>query len=116
MADNSVFALEAIPLEIALPVAFHQNKTAWGYSTTGGKFVLYWTSHESATAFPVPLTCEEVLPMVKKWLEVQNYGKMPDIDGDCSKSVKVYCDQWGHVDHFWEAFVAIEPFWAMHGK
>lgn len=117
MSDNRTFDLVDIPLALSLEVAFSSHKTAWGYSTEGNKFVLYWTDHPDATPFPVPLGKEGVLPMIEAWLEsAADYGKSPDLDGNSEKSHRVSCDTWGHVDSRWQAFARIEPAWAMYGK
>ena len=34
----------------------------------------------------------------------------------CHPGWRVYCEDWGHIDHDWEAFVAIKKVWLWSGK
>lgn len=101
-----------------LKLAFLNKRFATGFNKDKKQFVLFWTDDERSAPLPIPLTAEEITPIIQKWLDVQaDYGLEPDIDGSCGKGFRVSCDDWGHIEPFgWAAFVKIEPAWAMHGK
>lgn len=43
-------------------------------------------------------------------------AKEPDHDGDNDKGFRLFTESWGQVFGEYQAFVAIEPIWAMYGK
>lgn len=132
MSDNFHFDISGASLAKSLEIAFTHHKTAVGWvevrltpKLSDGTFskkndnsslVLYWADKSGVNKFPVPLTFEEVRPMIESWLKKADYGRYPIHDGDNSKSHRVFNETWGHVNGDWEAFVAIEPCWMMNGK
>ena len=107
------------PMLLALEIAFTNcpGNKAIGYRVIKDKgLVLYWTEADNVTPFLSKMTFSEVEPLVQGWLKEQDYGEQPDHDGSNGKGWHVYNEAWGHVNNEWEAFVAIEPAWAMYGK
>lgn len=118
MADNSQLNVVCMDLEKSLELAFSQHSKAIGFYADSEQLVLFWSDHPRATKFPAPLSVSEILPVVKAWLEsTADYGSVPDIDGDSSRSWTVSNDSWGSVSDFgWASFVRVTPTWALHGK
>jgi len=107
------------PMLLALEIAFTNcpGSKAIGYRVIENKgLVLYWTEADNVTPFLSKMTFAEVEPIIQGWLKEQDYGEQPDHDGSNGKGWRVYNEAWGHVNNEWEAFVAIEPAWAMYGK
>lgn len=95
------------------------NHTAIGYRIDAGItpiLIFYWAETKSMIPFPVALSEEEFADMAHKWLSLVDYGPQPDHDGDNDKGWRIYNEAWGHVHDEWQAFVAVEPAWAMYGK
>jgi len=86
------------------------------------RIILYKTRpshpHEGFTPLPAPINLEMAVAMVMSWLEFEDtqYGPELDHDGSNSRGWRAYNENWGHVHGEWEAFVAVEPHWAWHGK
>lgn len=118
MADNFEFRITGASLEKSLDIAMSGHSKVVGWSLWGRSLVLYWTTgnHEDFHPLPAPLDLEATVSFVKAWLKTADYGSEPDHDGDNSKGWTVFNQSWGHVNHQWEAFVAIEPAWMMYGK
>jgi len=139
MSDNFRFDMTAVPLSLALPVAFHHHSKAtgwveaplpqehdrakggeWGANQSKRRLILLWTkatwAEEPVNYFPAPIEVEQAEGMIKAWLKEQDYGSQPDHDGDNGKGFRIYNEAWGHVAGRWEAFVAIEPVWLLYGK
>lgn len=133
MADNVHFDLTGIPLDLCLKVAFSEHRKAHGWAelptppaTQPGprrgerRLVLYWVDPEKSVEgyhpFPAPVDAEAAAPFIRAWLDVVDYGRQPDHDGDNAKGWRVYNESWGHVAGRFQAFVAIEPAWFMYGK
>ena len=118
MADNFSFDITGVPLDKSLAVATHNNNkvVAWRIDKDGKRLILYWAEHESATKLPAPLGGDAVETFVRSWLESVDYGQRPDIDGSTARGWRIYNEYWGHIDHQWQAFVAIEPTWLEYGK
>lgn len=118
MSDNRHFKLECIDLDLSMKVAFGQWRKATHYKDEDGKRLIFaWTECEGFTKLPTPINEDTAVVVVRDWLEnTAVYGGQPDHDGDNTRSQYVYNEGWGHVDHKYQAFVAIEPCWAMHGK
>lgn len=116
--DNFQFDMTAEgddKLRAALALFTHDTVT--GYSVTGNrKLVFYWSDSDRAHKLPFPMTLAQAADFAIGWLEHADYGDEPDHDGSNSKGWRIYCEGWGHVGDAWQAFVAIEPVWAMHGK
>lgn len=127
-ADNLHFDVAGAPLGLALQVAAvaQRKAVAWRVDQAvprvgevpprAPRLVLYWTESSRATALPAPLEGDALVAFVKAWLDTADYGSEPDIDGESSRGCRVYNEDWGQVDHEWQAFAAIEPYWLMHGK
>lgn len=112
-----MFDLKACNLELSLQIAFSGHKTAWGYKSDKDKLVFCWTADDTFIPFVTPIGWEQAVDIVKGWCkDVADYGTEPDNDGHSSKSWRIYCDYWGHVDRNWKAFAAVEPYWAEFGK
>jgi hypothetical protein len=96
---------------------FHPHvQRVTGYSTEGGKLVLYWNKSLRATALPFPMMLDQAADFSSGWLAHADYGPEPGHDGSNSKGWRLHCDTWGIVDGDHYAFAAIQPVWAMHGK
>lgn len=86
------------------------------------RLILYKTvpSHPKPgyTPLPAPIGLDMAAAMVVAWLESENtvYGPELDHDGSNSRGWRAYNESWGHVSEEWEAFLAIHPNWAWHGK
>lgn len=60
---------------------------------------------------------DETINFVWGWLEKTSpLTSEPDHDGDNGKGFFIFNESWGHVFGEWQAFIAIEPIWAMYGK
>lgn len=92
-------------------------------------FVLLWsdsqiTEHKNAGRFPVPLSPDEVAPMVLRWLESDEAWQTPleewcenfDHDGTNKKGWLVYTGDWGHVGPHIYALCAVKPAYIWFGK
>ena len=91
------------------------------------RLILYWTEPHykvnnkekrggGFTKFPHELKVPELTPVIQIWLDHADYGPQPDHDGDNGKGFRIYNESWGHIAEMWEAFLAIQPCWAMYGK
>jgi hypothetical protein len=93
---------------------------AIGYQVTVEKgLILYWTKPDGVDEFqefPYEMNLADAVNFAWGWIEKTPYPKRPDHDGDNGKGFVIYNEDWGHVNHEWEAFVAIAPVWAMYGK
>ena len=78
--------------------------------------ILLWHDEKEAEKLPFPLDFEGAVSFIKGWLEQVDYGKKPDIDGDCGKGWRVFTEGWGHVAGHHYAIVAVQPIYAMYGK
>jgi hypothetical protein len=87
-----------------------------GVKSDRHRLILYWTKSTRSTQLPYPMKHAQTAEFVLGWLAQADYGRQPDHDGDNGKGWRVYNESWGHVDGEWQAFVAIEPVWAMYGK
>lgn len=121
MSDSTWFDMRAVSLKPALEIAFDNapGKKAWGYKSTKDRLVFAW--HENAgkefVPFVTPIDAEQAYDVVRNWCkEVADYGVEPDIDGSNSRSWRIFCESWGHIDHNRYTFMAVEPYWSMHGK
>ena len=105
-------------LKAALALFNPPGRKVTGYSEEPGKkLVFYWSNTSPrATKLPFPMTLEQAADFAIGWLEHADYGREPDHDGDNGKGWRLYCEDWGHVDHDHYAFAAVQPVWAMYGK
>ena len=121
MADNFEFRITGAPLEKSLDIATSRWKrvVGWSVDKDSKRLILYWTDAETYPDYnplPAPLSGDHLVGFVKSWLTFVDYGREPDIDGECGKGWTVYNESWGHVAGRWQAFVAIEPTWLLYGK
>ncbi len=101
----------------ALSLFDHEKTIA--YRVEGMKIVLYWVMPENGhtvSKLPYAMTKEQIAEFTYGWLQSVEYPEQPDHDGSNSKGWRIYNEDWGHVDDRWEAYAAIKPVWAMHGK
>lgn len=123
-SDTTQFDLKACDLELSLQIAFSTaaGKKAWGYKSTSERLTFAWNINAMGrdrgfVPFVTPITWEQAVQIVKDWCsQVADYGQEPDCDGSVSKSWRIYCDYWGHIDHNPYTFAAVEPYWAEYGK
>lgn len=131
MMDNRIFNVNGEGRDMlhkALELVFQQegkNTTcrAWKQTKEHG-LILLWSDSSDANAFPAPLSAEECVPMIEKWLasdfaktvELSRFCDNADHDGDNGKGWQVYCEDWGHVggDHY--AICGIKPAYMWYGK
>jgi len=131
-ADNRIFNVNGSGLEnlvAALDLVFNMTGNlpiAWKHDKDYG-MILYWTKCDTEDIIPFPsaLSAAEIAPIILKYLssdmgkEVKLLSKW-DIncnhDGDNTLGWRVYCDDWGHVNNQWKAFIAITPAYIWHGK
>lgn len=137
--DNRVFnvngkgrAMLAAVLQLVL---WHQNgcygdgvgHKAVGYRIHPTKgLVLVWTirPEKGDLKFIAPLGHEALAEMIMEWLKSDEAKAIPlagwdadcDHDGDNSPGWRVYCEDWGHIDHEWGAICAVTPAFMWHGK
>lgn len=121
MSDSTKFDMRSVPLKPALEVAFSHapGRKAWGFKSTNERLTFAW--HKAAgkefSPFVTPIDAEQAIAVVKGWIdEVARYTSQPDHDGDNEKSCRIFCEDWGLVDHNQYAFAAVEPYWAQYGK
>lgn len=104
----------------AMELAFRDgpNMRAVGYRISTEKGLIFYQYGSSArmTALPFKIDAAGAADFATQWLAEQNYGPEPDHDGDNGKGWRLYCEEWGHVDNESQAFVAVQPVWAMYGK
>lgn len=130
--DNRIFNVNGQGrdmLKKTLELAFLQqgdNTTCKGWRQTKdhGLILLWSDSREKANPLPAPMTADECVPMIEKWLEtdfaksvsLSRFCEDSDHDGSNSEGWQVYCEDWGHVDHDCYAICAIKPAFMWHGK
>jgi hypothetical protein len=74
--------------------------------------------------FPSPMTAEQCLPFVKSWLEddkredieMKDWDRNADHDGDNGLGWRVFSEDWGHVNGCHDAICAIKPVMLWYGK
>lgn len=102
--------------KLAMRLAIHDNKTI-GYRVFENKFILYWAKSDKMQQLPYPMTIDETINFAWGWfMKNEPSMKEPDHDGDNEKGFRVFNESWGHVLGEWQAYIAIEPIWAMYGK
>lgn len=107
------------PLKSALSLCGHKKVSGYRVEETKGKprMIFYWASSPNAAPFPFEMPIDQAAQFAQAWLDGgAEYGREPDHDGHNEKGFRLYCEDWGHVAGEWQAFVAIEPAWAMYGK
>jgi hypothetical protein len=103
-------------LRAALDIAFRGQRHAIGYYVKDGTLIFCWAEHKEAIKLPFKMDSKRATDFTVAWLSEVDYGKQPDHDGDNGKGWRVFNEAWGHVGGYWQAFVAIQPQWAMYGK
>ena len=92
MSDNFELTVAADrKLKEALELACTDYRNAKGFVKTKDKLVFYWLAENNeATPLPVPMSGEELVPIVVKWLkEEAEYPEEPDIDGSCRRGFRI---------------------------
>lgn len=100
-----------------------EGNKAVGYriSPTHG-FVLYKDITDRCTPFACKLGADQVFPQIVAWFESNprcertGWDAAADHDGHNGPGWRVYCEDWGHVDNEWAAFIAIKPAFMWYGK
>jgi hypothetical protein len=128
--NNRIFNVNgrgSTELEHVLQLAFnqcHPNTRATHYLTHPQKgMILLSYGDKNAHPFPAPLTAQTAASQVWNWLqsnpecECIGWDKGID-DSDVTTKIgwRVYCEDWGHVDHNHAAIIAIKPAWLWYGK
>ncbi len=118
--DNRVIDIQSEgygDFQLAMKLAFGGRKTTIGYRIYQNGICLYWSESEKMISLPYQMNLDQATEFCWGWLLANKpTAKEPDHDGDNGKGFKVYNEAWGHVFSEWQAFVAIEPIWAMYGK
>lgn len=101
----------------AMKIAMSNYSKVIGFRVDDNKLILYWAKSEKMNPLPYEMNVSETEAFVWGWLD-KNKPKYsePDHDGDNSKGFKIENDSWGQVQGEWQAFISIEPIWAMYGK
>lgn len=93
------------------------RKTTIGYRIYENKLVLYWAPSDSMVKLPYAMNVGETINFVWGWLEKTSPSRNePDHDGSNGKGFCVFNEAGGRVFGEWEAFIAIEPIWAIYSK
>lgn len=124
MSDSTWFDMRDVPLEPALDIAFSTapGGKAWGYKQTRERLTFAWNIQAAAedkefVPFVTPINARQAVEIVSDWLSMAaHFGSQPDHDGDNERSCRIFCEDWGFIDHNHYTFAAVEPFWAMYGK
>lgn len=116
----NIYADGEATLRIALALFGHRKTIGWCVRTVNKRprLILFWdgTDNSAMTSLPAPLGTNGTADLVLNWLQHADYGPEPDHDGSNGRGFHIWCDDWGRVEEMWQAFVAIEPEWAMYGK
>lgn len=98
------------------------KREAVGYKVFNRKpqlLVLYWTIPSNINnycPFLTPLSGSALAYTVEAWLLGVDYETEPDQDGINTKGFRIFNEAWGHVEDERQAFMGIQPVWAMYGK
>lgn len=116
--DNFQVDVTSLGKEKLVTVFSLFNHSAIGYRVDNDKgLILYCYESKKMIPLPFKMNMCQAAGFAFGWLEgAAVYGQEPDHDGDNKHGWRVYCEDWGHVGHEHEAFVAIQPVWAMYGK
>jgi hypothetical protein len=128
--DNAIFNVNGRSnnrLRDAIKLAAPDRCKLKGFRKHESKgLIFYWTDSKRPgySAFPAPLTAEDVFPMVVQYLaskEVriakhEGWDANADHDGDNVAGWRVYVEDWGHVDDEYEAAFAVKFAWIWLGK
>lgn len=115
--DISAEGKKDFELAIQLSMGKYEKFTTKGYRVFENKLVLYWTKSQQSIELPYEMNIDETINFVWGWLQkTPPIEQEPDHDGDNGKGFRIFNDFWGHVFGEYQAFIAIEPIWAMYGK
>lgn len=103
------------PVDFETVFSLFDNKTV-AYTSTFNRLTFYWVEAKNTLKLPYPMLPAEAAKFAYNWLKHSEYGPKPDIDGSCKHGWRIFNEAWGHVGGHSEAFIAIEPAWAMYGK
>lgn len=67
------------------------------------------------TALQEPIGPQQAAPLVQGWLDQAEYGD-DENDGATYKGWRVFNQQFGIVDGYWDAFIAVRPMWIYLSK
>lgn len=105
-------------LSVALTGKWGVTKVVgWQEDPKKGLILFKYASTKSAMVpFLIELGIDELVPLIKTWLENQDYGPEPDHDGSNGKGFRIYNEDWGRIGDDWSTICAIKPNWAWYGK
>lgn len=105
-------------LKHAVDIVLSQHSSAEAYSIENNVLIFYWTPnlYKNVVKLPYKYKSEDIVRMITGWLNEQDYGKEPDIDGDCEKGWRLYTEEWGAIKGKSGSMFAVGPAWAMYGK
>ena len=122
MADNTRFDMTAVRTKPAMEIAFANapvgKATHWKHDKENNRIILAWSESAGKDYIPflAPVTAEQAVELVQDWIKVLDFGTPMDHDGDSEYSFRLYCEDWGLINHNQYAFAAISPAWAHYGK
>lgn len=123
--DNRIISIASEgkgDFDLAMQLAMTKPKssklrTTIGYRVYENKLVLYWAPSDSMVKLPYAMTINETINFAWGWLEKTSpTRKEPGHDGSNGKGFCVFNEACGRVFGEWEAFIAIEPIWAIYSK
>lgn len=132
--DNRIFSVNGKGKEClleTLKLVFNQCSdykdyaVGWKISKQSGLILCWYVSEGyNINPFPAKMTAEDCLPFIWNWLQTPEAGKTArigfdaarDHDGDNGSGWRVFCEDWGHVDHIHSAICAIKPVVLWYGK
>lgn len=111
-------------LEQWLTLCMSHNRRSVGYivdKRVSGpdRLIFFWTepeANERINVFPGSADAKLLSAIIQSWLDEVPYGGQPDHDGSNKKGFRLYNEAWGHIGSHREAFLAVEPAWALYGK
>ncbi len=119
--DVTAYKTEILRHTIELILCHHSIVRAYAETEWTNKkktLVLYWgvgDNDPNKTKFPYDFKLNQTLPFVMGWLENQDYGREPDIDGSCSKGWREFNSE-GVTNGWGMASFTVQPAWAYHHK
>lgn len=122
----NVRAREKETFALALRIAFSRFHKAshWSQNKEYG-LILYWYEEKESTPFPIPLDVETAIEFCWNWYSNVDRKQFTlssmDVyhaDGDAimKPAFRIFCEDWGHVNHSHYGICAILPVWAWLGK
>lgn len=83
-----------------------------------GKLIFSWSASANAHAFLVPHTRDMLIPLIIGWLEKQNYGNEPDMDGTVTKGwrLKSHYDLMPDIEGRFYMSFTVEPHYCEYHK